>query len=94
MQIGEHIRKLRKMNHISLRELADSTGLSVSFLSDIEHQRSEPSLASLELIAKGFGLGAGDMLVDAGYTVRPSGHPDPAALARQALERALKILGY
>lgn len=94
MQIGEYIRNLRMTNHMALRDLAAITGLSVSFLSDIEHQRSEPSLASLELIAKGFDLGAGDMLVDAGYTVRPREYPGPAILARQALERAIEILGY
>lgn len=52
MKIGSKLKQLRKAKSLSLKELSNLTGVSVSFLSDIEQERSNPSLDSLELIAK------------------------------------------
>ncbi len=51
MKIGIKLKQLRKAHALSLKELSLLTGISISFLSDIENERSNPSLENLELIA-------------------------------------------
>lgn len=45
------LRFLRKARQMTLREVAEDTGLSVSFISDIERGRTRPSLATLQKLA-------------------------------------------
>lgn len=72
MRIGEYIKALRQQRGWTLRDLGTEAGeLSIGFISDIERGRSDPSLTTLERIAKAFNLGAGDLLVGAGYTNHP-----------------------
>jgi transcriptional regulator with XRE-family HTH domain len=54
--IGSKLSELRKFNKMSLRSLSESTGISVTFLSDIEHGRGNPSIDNLKLIAKTFNV--------------------------------------
>ncbi|MDP2681424.1 MAG: helix-turn-helix domain-containing protein [Deltaproteobacteria bacterium] len=50
--IGAKLKALRESQKLSLRDLADKTGLSASFLSQLELGQVSPSIASLENIAK------------------------------------------
>ncbi len=52
MKVGIRIKALRKEKKITLKELAEKADISISFLSDIENGRSNPSLERLEEIAK------------------------------------------
>lgn len=54
--IGSVIRSLRKEQELSLRDLADRTGFSVSFLSLVERGRSSLSLTSVYNIASALGV--------------------------------------
>lgn len=51
MKIGERIRTRRKEKELSLRELGEMTGVSASFLSQVENDQVSPSLNSLQSIA-------------------------------------------
>lgn len=51
--VGKRIKMLRKERGLSLKELSKKTDISISFLSDIENGRSNPSLERLKDIAKG-----------------------------------------
>lgn len=51
-QLGAYIRELRMKQNISLRKLAASAEVSVSFLSQVERGTASPSIASLMRIAK------------------------------------------
>jgi transcriptional regulator with XRE-family HTH domain len=51
MQIGEELRRLRKMRRLTLSDVSDKTGLSISFLSDMERNRTKPSLDTLAKLA-------------------------------------------
>lgn len=51
MQIGEELRRLRKVRRLTLSDVSDKTGLSISFLSDIERERTKPSLDTLAKLA-------------------------------------------
>lgn len=50
--IGERIKSLRNERNITLAELSQQTGLSTSYLSQLERDKTSPSIASLLEIAK------------------------------------------
>lgn len=50
--IGATIKQLRLERELTLSEVSVSAGLSVSYISDIERGRTEPSLHSLRQIAQ------------------------------------------
>ncbi|WP_366922187.1 helix-turn-helix transcriptional regulator [Metallumcola ferriviriculae] len=52
MEIGKRIKSLRKEKKLSLKQLSERTGISISFLSDIENERSTPSLERTKDIAQ------------------------------------------
>ncbi len=60
--LGQRIRELRSNKGETLKETSQGTNLSVSYLSDIERGRTNPSLQTLELLAKHFGLSMNDLL--------------------------------
>lgn len=53
--LGERIRSLRDMRSMSLKQLAESTALTQSFLSQVERDLTSPSVASLRKIAEALG---------------------------------------
>lgn len=50
--LGERIRQKRAEKGLTLKALADKTGLTPSFLSQVERDMAEPSITSLRQIAK------------------------------------------
>ena len=52
MKIGYRIKDLRTHQRITLKELAKRTGLTTSFLSQLERDLTSPSVSSLEKIAE------------------------------------------
>lgn len=53
--LGERIRSLRDTRGQSLKQLAAATGLTQSFLSQVERELTSPSVASLRKIAEALG---------------------------------------
>jgi transcriptional regulator with XRE-family HTH domain len=53
--LGESIRALRDTRGQSLKQLAEATGLTQSFLSQVERELTSPSVASLRKIAEALG---------------------------------------
>ncbi len=49
--IGSQIRALRRDQHLSLREVAEKAGVSISHLSQVESGKTNPSVSSLARIA-------------------------------------------
>ncbi len=54
--LGARIRQFRLEKNLSLQEMADRTALSVSFLSQVERDVTEPSITSLRRIASALEL--------------------------------------
>jgi transcriptional regulator with XRE-family HTH domain len=52
IELGERLHKLRSERRLSLRDLADQSGLTASFISQVERGRASPSIASLARLAK------------------------------------------
>ena len=59
--LGMTIREARARRRLTLRQMADSTGLSESFLSQFERGVTQGSVASLRLIAEALGINLGDL---------------------------------
>lgn len=57
--IGENIRSVRKKNKMTLKTLADKTGFSISFLSQLERNKSSATLESLKKISIALGVNPG-----------------------------------
>lgn len=55
-ELFNKIRTLRQDNKMTLQELSDKSGLSVSFLSQVERGNSSLTITSLQRIAEAFGL--------------------------------------
>lgn len=60
--LGAKLRALRKRQGRTLADVGSETGLSVSFLSDIERGRARPSLDTLEKLASCYQLTLNDLL--------------------------------
>lgn len=59
MKIGARIKDLRVKRRMVLKELAKKTGLTTSFLSQLERDLTSPSVSSLEKIAQALNTKAG-----------------------------------
>jgi len=55
--IGERIKALRTERGMTLADLGERANLSISYLSQIERDKTSPSLTTLETIAKSFNIG-------------------------------------
>lgn len=53
---GEKLRRLRMKAHKTLKEVAEATGLSISFISALERGGSGASVASLRLLSNAYGV--------------------------------------
>ena len=93
--IGDYIRQQREQAKISLRQLAQSAGISNPYLSQIERGLRKPSAEILQQIAKGLRISAEALYVQAGILEdRPGDSGVRAALLTdpQLTERQKQVL--
>lgn len=64
LSLGKKVKKLRKRQNMTLKELSEKTNLSVGFLSQLERGLSTVAIDSLDVIAKALG-------VDLTYFINP-----------------------
>jgi transcriptional regulator with XRE-family HTH domain len=60
MKIGERLRECRKRRGLSLRALAQASGVTVGALSQIENDHSSPSVSTLKRVLNPLGLSMAD----------------------------------
>jgi transcriptional regulator with XRE-family HTH domain len=75
VDVGERLQALRRYRRATLREIAQRSGLSESFLSQVERGRSSASIASLQRIAEALGVSMADLF-------EPDALPGPRVLRR------------
>jgi len=75
VDVGERLRELRRRRRATLRTVAERSGLSESFLSQVERGRSNASIASLRRIADALGVSVADLF-------EPAGPPRPRVVRR------------
>ncbi|HXZ64122.1 MAG TPA: helix-turn-helix transcriptional regulator [Streptosporangiaceae bacterium] len=93
--IGAYIREQREQAKISLRQLAQSAGISNPYLSQIERGLRRPSADILQQIAKGLRISAEALYVQAGFLEdRPAGSVVREAVLtdRELTERQKQML--
>src|SRR6201989_77100 len=79
--IGEYIREQREQAKISMRQLAQSAGVSNPYLSQIERGLRKPSADILQQLAKGLRISAEALYVQAGILAElPADCGVPSAL--------------
>jgi XRE family transcriptional regulator, regulator of sulfur utilization len=83
VEIGPRIRAARESLGISLRSLAERSGFSASFLSQVELGQSSPSLASLQRITDALELDLAELLR------RPESRP-PTPVVRRGERQSLR----
>ncbi len=83
--VGALIRTARKARALALRDVAERTGLSISFLSQVERNVLAPSVSALKRIAEVLGLPVGRLMLDVGE--RPSATSAVAVLRRADRKR-------
>jgi transcriptional regulator with XRE-family HTH domain len=76
VDVGERLRELRRFRRCTLRTVAERSGLSESFLSQVERGRSSASIASLRRIADALGVSIADLF-------GPDATPGPRVLRRE-----------
>jgi len=64
--IGDKVRKCRKSKGMTLTELAELTGVTASFLSQLERNLIDPSLSTLRKLSKVFEISMSSFLDDEG----------------------------
>src|SRR5690606_39330864 len=83
-EIGSKIKALRKEKKLTLKTIADETGFSISFISQLERGKSSATLESLKKISLALGVNPGyffDHLEEEEQTVQRG------ALERERMER-------
>jgi transcriptional regulator with XRE-family HTH domain len=83
--LGEFIRRQRELHELSMRQVAEASGISNPYLSQIERGLREPSERVLDAIARSLELSAETLYEQAGW-VRP-GEDEEATEVEQAIER-------
>lgn len=62
MQLHERLRELRTERGLRLKDIAETAGISVPYLSDLERGRTNPSLETLQTLAGAYGITVHDLL--------------------------------
>ena len=79
MQLGRKIRDLRLRRGLTVQQLAEATGLSKGFVSQVENGRTSPSLATLQDLAKSLETSVAYLVVEEDlvpYVVRRGERPN------------------
>ena len=83
--IGPHIRAARQAAQMTLAEVAQESGLSVGYLSEIERSRMTPSLSALKKIADVLRIPASNVMFEFGG--RTFSNADVGVVRREARKR-------
>lgn len=83
LSLGAKIREQRKARHLTLTEMAEKCDISPSFLSQIERDKANPSVATLKTIAKVFGVSLGSFFEEEEDS--RVGSPQPAEAAAKVV---------
>jgi transcriptional regulator with XRE-family HTH domain len=99
MELGSVIKSLRRRQGLTLAQLADRTNLSKSFLSQVESDTAQPSIASLKTICAQLGVSLGDLFREDGEIAdAPPRPPEPrnrseVRVVRKNGRKALQLPG-
>lgn len=79
--IGSLLRTFRARNHWTLKEMSTRSGIPLSTLSKVEHDRLTLTYDKLQLLSQRLNMSLSELFADAGDS------PDPAVTARRSIGR-------
>ena len=82
MQVGANVREVRTQRGLTLAELAEAAGLSKGFVSQVENDKTSPSLDTLERLADALSVAVVELLRV------PAPVPPPPTVVRRVLPPA------
>ena len=85
MDIGNNIRQIREAKGLSQKELVSAIGMGAPMYSRIETGKTEPSLSSLEKIARALGVGMCQLFEAGGAPVTETRAYDASPMERLRL---------
>ncbi len=91
MNLAERLRELRGEHHWRLKDLSQTSGLSVPYLSDLERGRTNPSLDSLQQLGKAYGISVNNLLGPVDFFGEASAAALPKGLADLIDDPALAV---
>lgn len=86
------IQRQRKVRQWTLKTLAERSGLSVSYISDIEHGRTTPSFETLDKLATAFDMSANELFGVVALKLVPKEQAVIDAIRDGDLRRALSAV--
>lgn len=95
LSFGQRLKLLRKERGLTLKDVARLSGLSISYISDLERGRATPSFSALGMLASAFGMTPSDLLREEDWDVpaRLDEHQGVAPIAaRISFAGALSLL--
>lgn len=91
-EIGQRIRKYRKVHQLSQEELAERVGISATHMSHIETGNTKLSLPVLVALAAALEVGADDLLFETTRTTRGEALEDVLSILDGCSAEQLKVL--
>ena len=64
MTLGKRLKLIRKDNNYRLIDVHEGTGLSLPYISELENNKSNPSIKTMEALAIFYRMTVGDLLAD------------------------------
>ena len=84
IELGGRLHEFRVARGLSLREIARRSGLTASFISQVERGRASPSIASLARLAEALGVTVGQLF---------EGTPAPGRMVRLDQRKRVRLRG-
>ncbi len=81
MTLAERFRELRKERGWRLKDVAEVTGLSIPYLSDLERDRTNPSLETLRALAEAYEMTVHDLMAPVDFYGQRTAAALPRGLA-------------
>jgi XRE family transcriptional regulator, regulator of sulfur utilization len=95
VHLGDIVRRLRMAHRLSVRRLADKSGFSPSFISQVELRQASPSIASIERIGVALGMTLGEFFgaVDPPPPAIIGSHPQSVGRRSERVQRLSRAVG-
>ncbi|MBI1878789.1 MAG: cupin domain-containing protein [Chloroflexi bacterium] len=90
--IGQRIKQLRLQRNLTLEELANRSGCTPGFLSNIEQNRAVPSVVTLDAIAQALGTRIADFFPETIHTAKIVRHDQRESFQFEGSSIAYSIL--
>lgn len=87
--LGATIRESRKAAGLTLQQLADKAGVSISYLSQLERNLLTPSVSTLKRLADLLQIPAGELM----FGSQGTGAPPPIGIVRKGQRKGLSLPG-